>query len=50
MRDYNFLLSIHKIILLTLFKILCFGTAIIEHKLFFTSYNFTLFPKHLENK
>lgn len=50
MRDYSFLLSIHKIILLTLFKMLCFGIAIIEQKLFLTSYLFTLFPKHLENK
>lgn len=51
MRDYSLLLSTYKIMVLTLFKMLGFGTTIIEQNRCLTSYAFTLLlPKHLENR
>lgn len=51
MRDYSLLLNTHRKVLLTLFKMLCFGTAIIEQKLCLTLYDFTLLlTKHLKNR
>lgn len=51
MRDYSLFLSTHKIISLTLFKMLCFGAATVEQTLCLASHDFTLLlPKHLEKR